>query len=41
MKEQIEIRENGLSNSRERINNPWEQILNPRERIAQLDIAII
>ena len=34
------IRENGLSNSRERIISPWEQITYPWERIAQLDITI-
>ena len=39
-RERIAVRENELSNSKERINNLWERILNPRERIAQFDIAI-
>ena len=29
----IAIRENELSNLRERIDNPWQRILNPRKRI--------
>ena len=29
-----------LSNLRERFNNPWERILNARERIAQFNITI-
>ena len=32
----MQIRENGLSDSRERITNPWERITNPLERIARL-----
>ena len=39
-RERIAIRENELSNSRERIINPWERITNPWERIAQFDITI-
>ena len=39
-RERIAVRENELSNSKERINNLRERILNPRERIAQFDIAI-
>ena len=39
-REQIAIRENGLSNSRKQITNPWERITNPWERIAQFDITI-
>ena len=34
------VRENELSNSRERITNPWERITYPWERIAQFDITI-
>ena len=38
--ERIANRENELSYSRERINNPLERILNPMERITQFDITI-
>ena len=39
-RERIAVRENELSYSRERNNNPWERILNQREQIVQFDITI-